>query len=84
MHNTADDTAIVRPFDAPYIGWHEVDPLLLLIALPKQVPAHDPNPLPKTNQARIVKAEKLMSSDPSRDRGHAAPSGPFLPPLAEA
>jgi stage V sporulation protein K len=37
----------------------------LLIAQPKQVAAHDPNPLPKTNQDRIVRAEKLMSSDPS-------------------
>jgi hypothetical protein len=37
----------------------------LLIAQPKQVVAHDPNPLPKTNQDRIVRAEKLMSSDPS-------------------
>jgi hypothetical protein len=36
----------------------------LLIAKPKQVPGHDPNPLPKTNQDRIVRAEKLMSSDP--------------------
>jgi hypothetical protein len=41
------------------------DPFPLLIAQPKQVPAHDPNPLPKTNQDRIVRAEKLMSSDPS-------------------
>jgi uncharacterized protein len=41
------------------------DPLPLLIAQPKQVPAHDPNPLPKTNQDRILRAEKLMSSDPS-------------------
>jgi hypothetical protein len=38
--------------------------LPLLIAQPKQVPAHDPNPLPKTNQDRIVRAEKLMSSHP--------------------
>jgi len=41
------------------------DPLPLLIAQPKQVVAHDPNPLPKTNQDRIVRAEKLMSSDPN-------------------
>jgi hypothetical protein len=27
---------------------------------------HNPDPLPKTNQDRIVKAEKLMSSDPSQ------------------
>jgi hypothetical protein len=42
-----------------------LNPLPLLIAQPKQVAAHDPNPLPKTNQDRIVRAEKLMSSDPS-------------------
>jgi hypothetical protein len=42
-----------------------LDPLPLLIGQPKQVAAHDPNPLPKTNQDRIVRAEKLMSSDPS-------------------
>jgi hypothetical protein len=41
-----------------------LDPLPLLIGQPKQVAAHDPNPLPKTNQDRIVRAEKLMSSDP--------------------
>jgi hypothetical protein len=40
----------------------------LLVAQPKQVPAHDPDPLPKTNQDRIVGAEKLMSSDPSQCR----------------
>jgi uncharacterized protein len=38
------------------------DPLPLLIAQPKQIPAHDPNPSPKENQYRIVTAEKLMSS----------------------
>jgi hypothetical protein len=42
----------------------------LLIAQPKQVVAHDPNPLPKTNQDHIVRAEKLMSSDPSTFKLH--------------
>src|SRR5262249_52560704 len=70
-----DDSAIVRPLDAPDIRRQvRFDPLPLLIAQPKQVVAHDPNPLPKTNQDRIVRAEKLMSSDPSRacthKRGH--------------
>jgi hypothetical protein len=37
----------------------------LLVAQPKQIPAHDPDPLPKTNQDRIVGAQELMSSDPS-------------------
>jgi len=66
MHNAADDPAIVRSLDAPDIRRQmRFDPLPLLIAQPKQVPAHDPNPLPKTNQDRIVRAEKLMSSDSS-------------------
>jgi hypothetical protein len=65
MHNAADDPTIVRPLDAPNIRRQaRFDPLPLLIAQPKQVSAHDPNPLPKTNQDRIVRAEKLMSSDP--------------------
>jgi hypothetical protein len=66
MHDAADDSAIVRPLDAPDIRRQvRLDPLPLLIAQPKQVAAHDPNPLPKTNQDRIVRAEKLMSSDPN-------------------
>src|SRR4029450_12964718 len=75
MHNTADHAAIIRPLDPAYICRQmRFDPLPLLIAKPKQVPGHDPNPLPKTNQDRIVRAEKLMSSDPS---------SPQLRPLGE-
>jgi hypothetical protein len=40
----------------------------LFVAQPKQVPAHNPDPLPTTNQDRIVRAKKLMSSDPSQSR----------------
>ena len=66
VHDAADDAAIVRPLDAPYIRRQaRFDPIPLLIAQPKQVPAHDPDPLPKTNQDGIVRPEKLMSSDPS-------------------
>jgi hypothetical protein len=66
VHDAANDAAIVHPLDAPDIRRQvRFDPLPLLTAQPKQVPAHDPNPLPKTNQDRIVRAEKLMSSDPS-------------------
>ena len=66
VHDAADDAAIVRPLDAPYVRRQvRFDPIPLLIAQPKQVPAHDPDPLPKTNQDRIVRPEKLMSSDPS-------------------
>ena len=66
VHDAADDAAIVHPLDAPDIRWPaRFDPLPLLIAQPKQIPAHDPDPLPKKNQGRIVRAEKLMSYDPS-------------------
>jgi hypothetical protein len=69
VHNAADDAAIVHPLDAPYIRRQlRFDPIPLLIAQPKQIPAHDPDPLPKTNQDRIVTPEKLMSSDPSKKR----------------
>ena len=74
MHDAADDAAIVRPLDAAYIRRQmRFDPLPLLIAQPKQIPAHDPDPLPKTNQDRIVRAEKLMSSDPSKALGITVP-----------
>jgi hypothetical protein len=77
MHDAADDSAIVRPLDAPDIRRQvRFDPLPLLIAQPKQVVAHDPNPLPKTNQDRIVRAEKLMSSDPSQPVFAAQTTGP--------
>jgi hypothetical protein len=66
VYNAADNAAIVLPLDTAHIGWQvKFDPLPLLIAQPKQIPAHDPNPSPKENQYRIVTAEKLMSSHPS-------------------
>jgi uncharacterized protein len=66
VYNAADNAAIVLPLDTAHIGWQvRFDPLPLLIAQPKQIPAHDPNPSPKENQYRIVTAEKLMSSHPS-------------------
>jgi hypothetical protein len=66
MHDPADDAAVVCPLDATDVRWQtRLDPRPLLIAQPKQIPAHGPDPLPKTNQDRIVRAEKLMSSDPN-------------------
>jgi uncharacterized protein len=45
MHDAADDSAIVRPLDAADIRRQvRFDPLPLLIAQPKQVAAHDPDP----------------------------------------
>ena len=65
MHDAADDAAVVRPLDAPYIRRQmRFDSSPLFVAQPKQVPAHNPDPLPTTNQDRIVRAKKLMSSDP--------------------
>jgi hypothetical protein len=67
MHDAADDAAVVRPLDAPYIRRQmRFDSSPLFVAQPKQVPAHNPDPLPTTNQDRIVRAKKLMSSDPSK------------------
>jgi hypothetical protein len=66
MHDAADHAAIIYALDASYIPRQvKFDPLPLLIAQPKQVFAHDPNPLPKTNQDRIVRPKELMSFHPS-------------------
>jgi pilus assembly protein Flp/PilA len=71
MHNATDDAPIVHPFDASHIRRQmRLDPLPLLIAQPKQVPPHDPDP-PKTNQVIwnqdcCATAAKLMSSQPSK------------------
>jgi hypothetical protein len=43
MYDAADDPAIIRPLHTPYIRRQmRFDPLPLLIAEPKQVPAHSP------------------------------------------
>jgi hypothetical protein len=45
VDNAADYATIVLPLDTTYIGWQvRFDPLPLLVAQPKQIPAHDPNP----------------------------------------
>ena len=45
VYDAADDTAIILSFDSTHIGWQAgFDPLPLLVAQPKQIPAHDPNP----------------------------------------
>ena len=78
MHDAADDAAVVRPLDAPYIRRQmRFDSSPLFVAQPKQVPAHNPDPLPTTNQDRIVRAKKLMSSDPS-DQKIAVATGATL------
>ena len=70
MHDPADDPAIVYPLNAAHIP-RQIRPNSspLLVAQPKQILAHDPNPLPKTNQDRIVGLETLMSFDPRYIKG---------------
>jgi hypothetical protein len=66
MYDAADDAPIIRPLNGPYIRWQtRFDPLPLPITQPEQVPAHAPNPLPKTKQDRIVRTEELMNSESS-------------------
>jgi len=84
MHDPADDPAIVYPLDAAHIP-RQIRPNSspLLVAQPKQILAHDPDPLPKTNQDRILRAQMLMSFDPSRAvnlRQQAASRDDGLPP----
>src|SRR6201982_2549930 len=66
MHDPADDPAIVYPLHATHIP-RQIRPNSspLLVAQPKQILAHDPDPFPKTNQDRILRVQKLMSFDPS-------------------
>ena len=70
MYDAADDAAIVRTLDTPHISRKmRFYPLPLLIAEPKQIPAH--GPIPKRtnhaiwNQDCLGFAADLMSSDPS-------------------
>ena len=66
MHDPADHAAVVCPLDATDVSRQtRLDPRPLLIAQPKQIPAHDPDPLQKTNQDRIVTTQELMSFDPN-------------------
>ncbi len=74
MHDPTDDPAIVYPLDTTHIPRQiRRNSSPLLVAQPKQILPHDPDPLPKTNQDRILRAEKLMSSDPSKRLGHVKP-----------
>ena len=58
VNNSADHAAIVLTLDAPHVRWQVgFNSFPLLIAQPKQIVAHDPDPLFKTNQDRIFTAE---------------------------
>jgi hypothetical protein len=48
VYDAADNAAIVLPLDSAHIRRQvRFDPLPLLVAQPKQISAHDPNPSPK-------------------------------------
>src|SRR6267143_2039800 len=59
-------TRRVHPLDAADIRRQErLDPLPLLVAQPKQIPAHNFKSFPPKNHYLIVSEKGLMSSDPS-------------------
>jgi len=74
MHDPADDPTIIDPIHTANVGRQmRLDPSPLLVAQPKQIPAHDPDPFRKRirivwNQRCLASAPQLMSSDPSTIR----------------
>jgi hypothetical protein len=63
--DAADDAAVIRSLDTLDIRRQErPDPLPLLVAEPKQIPANDFKSFPPKNHYFVVSAEGLMSSDP--------------------
>ena len=74
LHDAADDAAVVHPLDAADIRRQErLDPLPLLVAQPKQIPAHNFKSFPPKNHYLIVSEEGLMSSDPKQRVSSFAP-----------
>jgi hypothetical protein len=72
MHDPTDNPAIIDPLHTANIRRQmRLDPGPLILAQPKQIPAHHPDPLPKRirivwNQDCPASAPQLMSFDPSR------------------
>jgi hypothetical protein len=71
MNDPADDATIILPLDTSHVSRQmRFDPLPLLVAQPKQIPAHDPNPSPK----RISIVARLLSSgSPNLDDARVEP-----------
>jgi hypothetical protein len=60
VNDAADDAAIIDPLDTPYICRQtRLDPLPLLIAEPKQVLAHGPNPLFQNESGSYCQGAKI-------------------------
>ena len=67
LHDAADDAAVIHPLNPADIRRQEwFDPLPLLVAQPKQIPAHNFKSFPPKNHYLIVSEEGLMSSDPRK------------------
>jgi hypothetical protein len=82
--NAAND-ATIDPRSTPQtsVGKQGSNPLPLLIARPKHIPAHNFNSFPPNNHYLIVSAERFMSSDPVHKLREklGAPNYPPLPVL---
>jgi hypothetical protein len=62
MNDPADDTTIVHPLDTANISRQmRLDPSPLLVAQPKQIAAHDPDPF-QTNQHRMESGLSRLST----------------------
>jgi len=62
MHDPADHPPIIDTLDAAYIGRQmRLDPRPLLVAQPKQILPHGPDP-PKTNQHRMESGLSYFST----------------------
>jgi uncharacterized protein len=60
VYYSADNTAIIDPIDAPDIPRQmSFDPLPLLVAQPKQVLAHDPDPPSKNESGSYCQNQKI-------------------------
>lgn len=60
MHDAADDAAIINPFHTANIGrqmWLNASPLL--VAQPKQIPAHDPDPSSQNESGSYCQGAKV-------------------------
>ena len=66
MHDAADDAPIILPLDATHVRRQvNFNPFPLLVAEPKKIASHDPDPIQKNESGSYCQSAKLMSSDPS-------------------
>jgi hypothetical protein len=79
-HSFCIGTVISEPSVVRHCGWQVgFDPLPLLVAQPKQIPAHDPNPSPK--RISIVLSARSRSRSWRRGSG-CSEAASYLPNIA--